>query len=634
VAMTRRIDLLVVGVVVLALAGSLAIHALIVRQTLQVRLQECNRDAAGALAQAMSQQRGDPAVLRALAAAHFELGRDRLLRLQAGDGRLLVELRQASPASRAPAWFTALLPIGSPTGSEVVGDGAHELGRLQLELHASGADDALWDASTRMAGLLAALALVAGGAVAWLLRRWQRPLRDAVAQAQALEQGRLVEAAEPRLPEWRALTHHMNATVRRLREVFAAQAEQVALLQRQAQQDPVTGLPLRRHFVTRLQDQLDAAAGPGAALVLVRVMQLETLNERLGRDDTDRVLRTVGDVLQTYVERVPGALAGRLNGSDFGLCLPVHGLAAETAESIHGALAGAPALRVGGCEVAVGAADGLAGIAAGAALAEADAALAHAEAVHGLAVEGRAGLAADPAGARAWRDQIAAALADGRARLGEFPVLAPEGGLIHLECPLRLQLEAGGEFRPAAHWLALARRSRLMPEVDLAALELALQATAADGRPRAVHISTASIGAPGFPGEVARRLRARPDAARRLALEWAEPVRPVDVRAWAEAAALWHAEGVRLGVEHAGAVPQRLPRLQDVGIDYVKVDARHLRGLGADASVHAYAQGLLALIHGLGLVALAEGVDDASDLVALWALGFDGATGAAVGLPA
>jgi len=422
--------------------------------------------------------------------------------------------------------------------------------------------------------------------------------------------------------------------VRRLRDVFAAQAEQVALLQSQAQQDPVTGLPLRRHFVTRLQDQLGAAAGPGAALVLVRVVHLEALNDRLGREATDRVLRSVADVLQTYVERVPGALAGRLNGSDFGLCLPVHGLAAETAESIHGALAGAPVLRAGGCEVVVGAADGLIGIAAGAALAEADAALARAEVGNGLAVEGRAGLAADPAGARAWREQISAALAAGRARLGEYPVLTHAGGLVHLECPLRLQIDAEGEFLPAAHWLALARRSRLMPEVDRAALELALQATARDGRPRAVHVAVASLAAPGFADEVARCLRAQPEAARRLSLEWPEPVRPVDARAWAATAALWRSTGVRLGVQHAGAQPQQLPRLQGVGIDYVKVDTRHLRGLGTEASVQAHAQSLLALIHGLGLVALAEGVDDAADLAALWALGFDGATGPAVTLEA
>jgi EAL domain-containing protein (putative c-di-GMP-specific phosphodiesterase class I) len=36
------------------------------------------------------------------------------------------------------------------------------------------------------------------------------------------------------------------------------------------------------------------------------------------------------------------------------------------------------------------------------------------------------------------------------------------------------------------------------------------------------------------------------------------------------------------------------------------------------------------LIQGLGLTALAEGIDDERDLAALWALGFDGATGPAV----
>ena len=38
----------------------------------------------------------------------------------------------------------------------------------------------------------------------------------------------IVEAEEPRLPELRQLTRSMNATVRRLRAVFDAQAEQVA----------------------------------------------------------------------------------------------------------------------------------------------------------------------------------------------------------------------------------------------------------------------------------------------------------------------------------------------------------------------------------------------------------------------
>jgi EAL domain-containing protein (putative c-di-GMP-specific phosphodiesterase class I) len=287
-------------------------------------------------------------------------------------------------------------------------------------------------------------------------------------------------------------------------------------------------------------------------------------------------------------------------------------------------------LRAGGVEFAVGAADGLVETGTGAALAQADAALARAEASGGLAVGGSAGLAADLAGARAWRTQIAAALAAGRTRLGEYPMLARDGGLIHLECPLRVQFEAHGEFHAAAHWLPLARRGRLMPEVDHAALGLALLAIARDGRPRAVHVALASVATPGFAAEVARLLRAVPEVAEKLSLECTEPARPADLRAWADAAALWRRHGVRLGVEHAGASPQQLLRLQDAAIHYVKVDVRHLRGVASAEAVHAYAQSLVALIHGLGLKALAEGVDDPADLAALWSLGFDGATGPAV----
>jgi len=640
--MTRRIEWLIAAVLLLALLGSLGIHTYTAREALQWQLELRNRDAASALALALSQQQGDAVALQTVAAAQFDLGHYRRLRLQAVDGQVLVDLQSAASAGRAPSWFAQTWPIAAPAGTAIVSSGWREIGQLQIESHAAWARDAAWDAVTRTALLLSLLVLVAGGAAARLLRQWRRPLRATVAQAQALEQGRFFEAQEPRLPELRQLTRSMNATVRRLRAVFDAQAEQVALLQRQAQRDGVTGLPLRSHFLTRLQDQLgaDGAGAPlqacgslGTGLVLVRVRELQSVNDRVGREATDRVLRAVADVLQTYVERVPGALAGRLNGSDFGLGLPVPGVAAETAASIHAALSAAPALRACGVDFAVGATDGLADKGVGAALAQADAALARAEAADGLAVGGSDGLAAAPAGARAWREQIAAALAAGRTRLGEYPVLTRNGSLIHLECPLRVQVEPHGEFHAAAHWLALARRGRQMPEVDLAALGLALQSIARDGQPRAVHVALASVATPGFAAEVTRRLRASPEARERLSLECTEPASPTELRAWTDAAALWRRHGVRLGVEHAGASPQQLLRLLDAGIHYVKVDARHLSGVATADAVHAYAQSLVALIHGLGLMALAEGVADAADLAALWALGFDGATGAAITRP-
>lgn len=633
-SLARRLTLLITAVLLLALAGGLLIHGRATRDLLQSQLATRNRDAAASLALVLTQQRGDAASMQALAQAQFDLGHYRRISLLAADGQAQIDLRRPADDGRAPNWFVSMLPLTVLPGQALVGDGWRSLGSLRVESRTEAAQDALWDASRHSALLLAALAAVAAALVFAALRLWLRPLASAMAQAEALAQGRFVEAEEPSLPELRGLTRSMNRLVQRMREVFAAQAEQVALLQNQAQLDAVTGLPRRPYFLGQLQHRLGEPGGPGVALILVRVLELQALNPRLGHDSTDRLLGAVADVLLTYVDRVSGTFAGRLNGADFALCLPVSGVAHETASSLRTALAAAPALRAGNAEVVVGAADGLRDIAPGAALAAADAALAFAEASADAAAGGPTpppdSLVADPAGARAWREQIAAALAEERTRIAEFRVVDRDGRLMHLECPLRVQLHPGGDYQAAARWLALAHRSRLLPQVDLAALTLALRAIATDGQARSVHASLHSLTEPGFVAEVAQRLRAQPDAARRLSIECVEGLRPAEFAPLAEASAAWRSLGVRIGVEHAGASPQQLPGLHEAGIDYVKVDARHLRGAAGDAAVRGYAQSLVALIHGLGLEALAEGIDDAADLKALWALGFDGATGPAV----
>lgn len=642
VTLTRRVALLVAAVLLLAAGGSFAVHGSLVRQALQFQLELRNRDTAHALALAAgplwlartgAAASDGPDALTAVLAEQFALGRDSAIRLRGADGRPLVALERPGSPLRAPAWFVRLLPVSAPAGEAAIGGGS---GWIVVQADAAAAQDALWDAFRDTAALLVALAAAAAAVATGVLRAWRRPLEAAVAQAQALAEGRFLAANEPPLPELQGLSRSMNATVHRLRDIFAAQAEQVALLQRQAQIDDITGLALRPHFIGQLQHHL-AVPGPGAALLLVRVLQLEALNPRLGHEGTDRLLAAIGDVLLTYVERVPGTFAGRLNGSDFALCLPVAGVAHETAVSLRAALAASPVLRNGGGEVVVAGADGLHDVSAGAALAAADHALARAEAgvEAGSEPDTSGGIdslrAADTGGARAWREQIAAALGEGRAELAEYRVVDAGGRTLHLECPLRVQLHQGGDFESAGRWLSLARRSRLMPQVDLLALELALGATAADGLRRAVHASSVSLQSGSFVAEVMRRLQAAPAAAQRLSIEFVEGPRPADGRALlARAAATWRPLGVRLGVEHAGASPHELPGLQDVGIAYIKVAARHLRGIAADAAVRGYAQSLVALIHGLGLQAVAEGMDGADDLAALWGLGFDGATGPGV----
>lgn len=669
--LTSRVLLLMVALLALALAGSLLLHTWAARQALQDQLELRNRDAAASLALALSQQQGDAVALQTVAAAQFDTGSYSLVRLLRTDGGPSLQLQRADPATTAPAWFVAALPMSTAPGRAVVTSGWKELGTLELTAHSAWAHAALWDACRYTAALLLLLGLLAAALAVLALRAWQRPLLATVNQARALENGRFVEAPEPGLPELKTLTRSMNAMVRRLRKVLSQQAAQLAELQQEALHDAVTGLLQRRHFLARLTAlraepasdpaarllaavpgaeaqtpaavKAEPASGPGLALVLLRVQELEALNLRLGRAGTDRLLATVGHALAPYIERVEGSFAGRLNGADFALCLPVAGVADETARSVHEALAAAPALTSAGAGVAVGAVDVLPHVGSSEALALADEALAQAEAGPGwfvvdsrpreavVAAAGQQpGLARPAAGSQVWRNQIAQALAENRVAQAEFVVLTPQLRALHLECPLRVQLVPGQAFQPAGRWLALARRSRLMPQVDLKALELALAAVEADQQARAVHVSWPSLAAPGFAAEVTRRLRRTPAAARRLSIEWGQSSRPHDWLSLAMATQGWRDLGVKVGAKHALAQPQQLVDLQELGIDYVKVDPQHLLGVASDDGVRTYVQALVRLIHGLRAQAFAGGVVDEQDLLALWACGFDAATGPAV----
>ncbi len=415
----------------------------------------------------------------------------------------------------------------------------------------------------------------------------------------------------------------------------AQHAEAVEGLRRLAHTDLITGLPNRRYFLGRLHSALADPGAQGGALLLLRVTNAEHLAAREGQEAAERRLAVVAELLLAYPRHVQGAFAGRLNHCDFALFLPAPGVAEETAATVLRALRASPVADVGGAEVAIGVAEGLASPEPSEALAAADQALARAEAAGPYCIEVHAlAEAAEPArGERAWRVRLDEALHEGRTALGKFPVVDAAGRLLHLESPLRVQLDLGGPFVEARQWLPMAARARLMHRVDLAALELALLATARDAQPRCVHVSAASLGTPGFVAEVQRRLEVAPEAASLLWLEVADNLAVSRaLPRLREAIAAWRPLGVHLGLEHAGASMQGLARLAGLGLGHVKIEARFVRGVAAETAVRDFALALLRLVHGLGALAIAEGVDDPADWAALQQLGFDAVTGPAVHL--
>jgi EAL domain-containing protein (putative c-di-GMP-specific phosphodiesterase class I) len=365
------------------------------------------------------------------------------------------------------------------------------------------------------------------------------------------------------------------------------------------------------------------------------VLDLAEVNRRLGREPTDRMIRSIAQTLQTYAERVAGTFVGRRNGSDFALALPKGGVADETARAIVELLRVALPAVAPQVAVAAGAVETRHGQELGAVMGAVDFALAKAESNGPFAV-----VATNPtdggvasAGEHGWRERVREALNGGRVRLASFPVVNAAGGLVHLECPLRMQLAASGPFENAAHWVPLAVRSRLTGAVDERAASLALEAIARDGQPRGINISPASLLDSGFASRLRDLLRAAPRAARHLWIEVDETAAVDHFDVVRELARQLRATGARVGLEHAGERLSRIERLFEAGLDYVKIDASVAHGVGSDPQRAGFVEGLVTMLHSLSLEVFAEGVADAADAQALWALGVDGITGPWARLP-
>ena len=628
-SLMRQIGWLLAAVVLLALAGAVGINLGATRDTLQAQLRVKNSDNAQSLALALSQQHGDAALMELLLAAQFDTGFYRSVRLLRPDGGVAFTREAAATPQHAPAWFAALLPIDSPAGVAQVSDGWRALGRVEVVSHVAYAHDELWRGSTRAVGWLGLLGVAALALAAVGVRRIRRPLDATVAQAHALVEGRYVQVEEPRVPELRRVAQAMNSMVLRVRALFEAQAAQVEALRRQAHEDPLTGLAHRAHFMQRFGALLESEHGASAgALLLVRLADLAGINREHGREASDRALRALAGVLRDAAFAAgEGALAGRLNGADFALVSPR--AADELALVLHAALAplGDHAVAHGGL------ADWRRGDSVGALMARVDRALADAEGrapftiVAAARTEASTNSTTRSEGEQAWHRRVGEAIDARRARLASYPVLARGGTLVHLECPLRLQLDHDGAFEAAAQWMPLAARGHWLPRLDLLAVQLALEAIGADGQPRSVNLALASLADGGFAARLRQAVGEAPQAARGLWLEVGE------------AAVVGHAEllrayssmlrplGVRLGLEHAGHLPHGQARLYELGLDFVKLDASLLRGAADDEAVRRFVAGSVALLHALGIQAQAEGIDDARDAQALWICGVDAITG-------
>jgi len=634
-SMYRQLWLAVIVSMLVALVGSLLASSLSARIYLSEQLAMKNTDNAAALALSLSLREPDKVEVELAVSALFDSGHYELIRVTDPLGKTLVERRAAAGYNGAPAWFARLLPIVSKPGQAQISSGWKQFGTVLLESHSRFAYEALWKSVWELAGALFVAALIGGYLGTLILRRLRAPLAAVIGQAKAITERRFVKIDEPRVPELRQLANAMNATVGRLQTMFEEEATRLDDVRREANCDPLTGLANRSHFLARLHHALEDEDSHGIGLILVRVADLAGINQRLGREATDELLRRFAAVLGEAAGQQDDNLAARLNGADFALLLAGQSGVREQAATLLNALVQEASAYVAEAPAAhIGLGVFPRGIEMSAVLSQVDAALAAAEAEGDNAIR-EAGQAVGedaPRSADEWSRLIRHALDERWVKLISFPVADFNGRLIHRECPLRLMLDDHGEWLPAGRFLPIAERLRLTSRLDLSAVALGLSELADKPAMKglAVNLSASSLQDKDFRVKLQSQLRQHGEPARRLWLEVAENGALNHFDDFRDLCRELKAFGCRVGIEHFGRQFSQIGLLHGLGLDYIKVDASFVRGLEASPGNQAFLKGLCSIVHGIGIQVIAEGVVSEAELQALAGVGFDGATGPAV----
>lgn len=635
--MFRQLWLAIIISSMLALVGALLASMLSARSYLESQLSIKNTDNATALALSLSQSNPDEVTVDLVVASLFDGGHYEVVRVVSPSGKILTERVAKGGDLGAPAWFVRLLPIQAQPGQAQISSGWKQFGTVTLVSQSRFAYAALWKSAREMVLALTLAGFVGGYMGTLVLRRLRQPLNAVVEQAQAITERRFVTIDEPRVPELRKLSTAMNTTVVRLKTMFEEEAKRLEGVRREANCDALTGLSNRNSFMARLRDMVQSETSAGGVMLIARVANLATINQTLGRKDTDELLRAFGSGVGDIAALFPDAVAARLNGADFAALIPGHVDTNAVAQQLFERLVDdARAFVSNGPTTWVAGGYFSHGVEVESILSQVDLALAAVEA------DGSSGwktveLRTDtdvPKSSDEWARLLQRALEHKWVRLVSFPVIAMDGGLLHRECPLRLMFDEHGEWQPAGKFLPVAERLKMTPQLDLVAISLGLDELESNAQlpGLAINLSASSIQWPQFRSDLQKLLKHR-SGTPRLWLEVSESGALAHFDAFKALCADLRGLGCQLGIEHFGRQFSEIGRLHDLGLDFIKVDGSFVRGLDSNTGNQAFLRGLSSIARGIGLRVIAEGVTQKEDLAALAQVGFDGATGPAIQEP-
>jgi diguanylate cyclase (GGDEF)-like protein len=354
------------------------------------------------------------------------------------------------------------------------------------------------------------------------------------------------------------------------------------------------------------------------ALILIDLDKFRSVNDTLGHLAGDRLLLQVADRLRLALPR--GAEAARLGGDEFAVLLPdcdSPTRAQRVARALVAAL-GSP-LSLDGLTLVLEASAGVSvfpdhALDAEGLLRRADVAMYQAkrdrsgaevyEATRDGNTPDRLGLLGD----------LRRALDAGDVELHYQPKVRFDGQVAGFEALVRWVHPERGRVNPE-EFITMAETSGLMPQLTEYVLDTALAQIARWRKmgidvPVAVNVSPRDVHSPGFAGAVAARLARHQVPPGSLQLEITEHVLLEDPQRAADTLNGLTGHGVKMSLDDFGTGYSSLVHLRRLPVSELKIDRSFVARLVVDTEDAEIVRCTIDLAHSLGLMVVAEGVED------------------------
>ena len=641
--LARQLLLIVSLMFLLIFIGTMTITLDNTRRYLITQLESHAQDTATSLGLSLSPHLAmeDTLLMESMVDAIFDRGYYREIVVEDIDGNPLISRQLPVAVEGVPEWFVHAMPLVTPHGEAKVMAGWRQGGKVRVVSHPGHAYAELWTNTVQTfwwsVGSLAFAMLVTIN----LLRRILAPLRAVEIQARAVADREFAQVENiPRTRELKSVVIAMNTMTAKVEEMLSENYERTERLREAAYVDTATGLANEAAFdrdlerlVTHTEEHAFGAIG------FIHIGGLEEVNRERGYDGGDEFLRNCARRIAEVVNEGHGTTA-HISGALFAILLA--DATRSSVPVIMQALVGAlDAVRDTG-PVHIGLAYYAGGQSAAVMKARAESALRNvqgdpASSWH-MYVETETAAGRDIQHEDRWR-QILHDVIDNKSVMLAFQVVKSPNldRVIHYEVLARLRPSDDGDGNQivAGVFFPMAARVGLTVELDRLIVSLTIEHLNQNPQHNfAVNLSRQAVTDAEFVSWLTERLQHGPAIAARLAFEVTEQIAltsPSEVVVLAQAL---RSCGASFGVDHCGARDIELKYMKLLKPDYSKVDGAFITALDTDAAKRDYVQSLVQFGHAFDVQTIAEFVETEQVLSVVKNIGFDGAQGHLIGLPA